>query len=315
MAPLGRLLALTAVGAALVVGHDGGSTAGSKRRLGDAEAMERNLLALPLAKRDIDTLKLAFALECLQAQFLSYAATGGPLPDDVTGGGPAPEGGKNASLSPSIRARCEEMADENGAQIALLQKILTRVTGAPQACPYVSIGKGFSETMNMALETKLDPPFSPYDTDSGFLLGAHMLGEVVTGAYAGFLGAIKDPELTDAFAGILATEAYQAGNVRSVLFEKDATQGVLLPYRYRRAAARMADTGTVVNALAALRSKLARGAMGKPQEIGVRHVAPANANGLVFRPAFKDALSVLQLGAANRPAGFYPNDIFAVLNL
>lgn len=58
----------------------------------------------------------------------------------------------------------------------------------------------------------------------------------VTGAYAGFLRMLKDPDIADAFAGILATEAYQAGMLRSILFDKDDTQSILLPYRYRRAA-------------------------------------------------------------------------------
>ena len=52
-----------------------------------------------LAQTDTDILNFALQLECLEAEFYNYAAGNGGLPAADRAGGPAPIGGRTASLS------------------------------------------------------------------------------------------------------------------------------------------------------------------------------------------------------------------------
>jgi hypothetical protein len=52
-----------------------------------------------------DILNFALNLECLEAEFYSWAAYGKSLSDELLGGGPASVGGMRAKLSPTVDVR------------------------------------------------------------------------------------------------------------------------------------------------------------------------------------------------------------------
>lgn len=114
-------------------------------------------------------------LECLEAEFYSYAAYGYGISDELRGYGPEPIGGMKAALSPTVQAYAEEVANNEIAHVADLRAALG---DAAPACPQIDIGPAFAAAANAAVGSELSPPYSPYYNDAWFLLGAFIFEDV-----------------------------------------------------------------------------------------------------------------------------------------
>jgi hypothetical protein len=105
--------------------------------------------------------------------------------------------------------------------------------------------------------------FNPFADDVSFMLGAYVFEDVGVTAYSGAAPLIQSKTYLAAAAGILAVEAYHAGNIRTVLF--DEGQG---PATAAISAVRAAlsgandDQGVVMN--------------------GVANITPTDVNALTF---------------------------------
>ncbi|KAK9836983.1 hypothetical protein WJX81_004318 [Elliptochloris bilobata] len=168
------------------------------------------------AVTDVDILNFALNLECLEAQFYSYAALGVPLNATLTGNGPAPIGGAMASLSGFVKPIANEIAMDEISHVNFLRTAL----GAKAAvCPQVDIGPAFNTAVRAALGIT-DKNFDPYKDDTNFLLAAFLFEDVGVTAYKGAAPLIVDKGYLSAAAGILAVEAYHAGIIRTLLYQR-----------------------------------------------------------------------------------------------
>lgn len=101
------------------------------------------------------------------------------------GGGPAPTGnatGFLAKLGPDAKAIALSIAADELAHVRFLRKAL-----GPHAvpAPKLDVGVAFGKAANLAFGQKLRPPFSPYQSDLLFYLGAFIFEDVGVTAYKG----------------------------------------------------------------------------------------------------------------------------------
>ncbi|MEX2540449.1 MAG: ferritin-like domain-containing protein [Trueperaceae bacterium] len=198
-------------------------------------------------ERDVDAAILTFALnlEYLEAAF--YLAAVGRL-SELPGGDAAitlpsgfdgstavdfGAGGANATASTALRAYAEELANEELAHTEFLRGALTDA-GVTVDRPMINLASSFQAAAAAAFEG-VDPAtvglpadftpddFDPFASGAFFAHGAFIFEDVGVSAYKGAAPLIINSDYLAAAAGILASEAYHAGNIRTFLHLGDTT--------------------------------------------------------------------------------------------
>jgi hypothetical protein len=243
-------------------------------------------------------LNFALNLEYLEAQFYSFAANGVSLPGDLlTGSGKAgvPFGARQVTFTdPLVRRFAIEIAADERAHVAFLRTALGSAVSAQPDLDLSAVG-AFGAAATAA---GLPAGFDPYANDENFLLAAFIFEDVGVTAYKGAAPLITSKTFLDASAGILAAEAYHAGLIRTVLYQK----GLQTP-------ALRTNTTRISNARDSL-----DGATDVDQGIepvgGISNVVPTDANGIAFSRSAGDVLNIVYLNAgAVAAGGFFPNGV------
>ena len=255
--------------------------------------------------QDQDTLNFALNLEYLEAQFYSYAVTGAGIPDVLlaSGNGNASvkgtvTGGRQVTFTDTIvREYAREIAADEIAHVALLRSALG---AAAVAMPNINIDGGASGAFTaLARAAGIVGPtetFDPYANDENFLLSAFIFEDVGVTAYKGAAARINSALLIDAAAGILATEAYHAGLIRTVLYSKGLTTPSLRTKAGLISDARDSLDGTTTD--------LDQGIVG---DATTSNLVPTDANGLVFGRTAGQVLNIVYLNSgAVVGGGFFP---------
>eukprot|EP00897_Mesotaenium_endlicherianum_P000143 jgi/Mesen1/10129/ME000075S09631 len=256
--------------------------------------------AASAANIDVAILNFALNLECLEAQFYSWAAYGKGLSPADRGNGPAPTAVKKALLSPAAQAIASDIADDEISHVRFLRATLGK---AAVACPLININDAFSAGANAILGVKLNPPFASFGSDTVFYLGAYLFEDVGVTAYKGAAKLITDKAYLEAAAGILAVEAYHAGYIRSKLNE--VADEFLFPYEI--------PVKAIATAISALRANAA----GAKDDQGIVDgdkivIAPADKHGVAFSRNYTQILHIVYLGGAKK-GGFFPAGVNGVL--
>lgn len=246
--------------------------------------------AAPLTDTDIFNFALNF--EYLGAELYLRAVTGQGLGSGDTGGtgtqGTVTGGSLVPFQSSAIASYAQRLAVDELAHVRFIRAVL----GA-NAIAEPSINLSTSWT-NLAIASGLIAPgqtFSPFSDDISFLIGAYVLEDVCVTALAGAARLLTNPDNVEAAAGLLGTEGYQAGAIRTLLGDIGA--------------------GQVTNAISALRAKLS----GAPDDVGVLipgqnySFVPDDVNALVFRRTPAQVLNIAYGGGAAANFGFFPNRV------
>ncbi|WP_353205681.1 ferritin-like domain-containing protein [Sphingomonas sp.] len=255
--------------------------------------------------QDQDTLNFALNLEYLEAQFYTYAVTGAGIPAVLLASGNgnpsvqgAVTGGRQVTFTdPVVQQYAREIAADQIAHVALLRSALGAAAVAQPALNIDGSTTGaFTALARIAGIVGSTATFDPYLNDENFLLGAYIFEDVGVTAYKGAAAQINTALLVDAAAGILATEAYHAGLIRTVLYSKGLTTPSLRTNAGLISDARDSLDGT---------TDLDQGIIG---DATTSNLVPTDANGLVFGRTAGQVLNILYL---NRNAvvggGFFPN--------
>ena len=280
-----------------------------------ADPAQANLRRRPSRRRDADILNFALNLEYLEAEFYLRAIgqndglagnTGGRGDEGaVTGGKAVPFANEN------VAAYAREIAADEKAHVLFLRSALG---GAAVARPAINLDESFTAAAVVAGIIPADATFDAFANDINFLLAAFIFEDVGVTAYKGAAPLLLDRGVLEAAAGILAVEAYHAGNIRTVLFnlrDQEVAPGMTVG----EAAQRISDLRDQLDGDPDLdQGVVGDGATdavdGDTGEDGVSNIVPADANGLAFSRTPRQVLNIVYGSAANPEQGlFFPNGV------
>ena len=285
-----------------------------------------------VATLDLDILNFALNLEYLEAQYYLFAATGAGLPTSMTASGSGTAGGMvtggaqvDFSGDPLIGAYAREIAADEAAHVAFLR---AAIGTSAVAMPNINISPAiFSALATAANIDQTAGAFNPYASPEAFLLGAFIFEDVGVSAYKGAAPLITNKTYLEAAAGILAAEAYHAGLVRTVLYNRGigtptvAAIPALITNANKISDARDSVDGTKPSVSGTpLTATVAVGDddQGITNTDGSANLVPTDGNGIVYSRSVSQVLNIVYLNTAAATAGassgaFFPNGLNANL--
>jgi hypothetical protein len=243
------------------------------------------------AVTDADILNFALNLEYLEAEFYLRAAFGhGLAASDVSGSGTlgSVTGGRQVHFqTQAIREYAQEIAQDEQAHVRFLRSALG---GAKVARPKIDLVNAFRNLAIAAgFKTASDPAFDPFASENSFLVGAFVFEDVGVTAYKGAARLISNKDVLEAAAGILAVEAYHAGEIRLLCYERPVRQWVHDISNLRDAVDGSSDDD-------------------QPVVVDNRaNIVPTDSNGLAYSRNTSQVLNIVYLGGSSGHFGFFPN--------
>ncbi len=249
------------------------------------------------AVTDTDILNFALNFEYLGAEYYLRAIgqpgipaallTGQGTQGTVIGGSAVPFNGS------AIGSYAQRLAVDELAHVEFLRAVL-----GPAAIsePTINLTTSWSTLAQAAGLVATGQTFNPFADPVSFLLGAYVIEDVCITALAGAAALLTSPTNVAAAAGLIGTEAYQAGAIRTLLSDLGA--------------------GQATDAISALRAKLS----GVADDVGT--LIPGNAynfvsndiNGIAFRRTPAQVLNIAYGGGIASNFGFFPNRVNGTIN-
>lgn len=251
---------------------------------------------------DADVLNFALNLEYLEAAF--YLAAVGRINEIKAVGGSAeirlPSGFDGTSPVPGLSMAAREYAEEIAADELAHVKAIRAALGAKAVDrPVLDLGMAF-DAAGQAASNGAITGFNPFANELFFLHGAYIFEDVGVSAYKGAARLLSDDReggVLDTAAGILAVEAYHAGEIRTLLYQRKDQQ-----------AAAGLTVEQVTQAISDLRAKVGGG---KDQGItlnGKANIVLADPNAVAYGRSTAEVLAIVYLGGMGK-GGFFPNGL------
>lgn len=247
---------------------------------------------------DAAILNFALNLEYLEAEFYLRSVRGEGLPDGSVDGRGTPgsvAGGRQVPFQTrAIRAYAEEIAADELAHVQFLRAALG---DAKVARPAIDIDAAFTAAAMAAGLIGKGETFDAYANEENFLLAAYVFEDVGVTAYKGASPLVDNKTFLEAAAGILAAEAYHAGNIRTSLVAK----GLEAP------SVKISDARDSLDG----DSDLDQGVLLD----GELNIVPTDGNGIAFSRSPGQVLNVVYLTPEMATeGGFFPDGVNGELN-
>ena len=242
---------------------------------------------MPATITDADILNFALNLEYLEAEFYLRATTGMGLSDADAGAnaGAVTGGTQVAFKTQAIQQYAQEIANDELAHVRFLRSALG---SAAVSRPAIDLSGSFNAA---AMAAGIGPSFNPFADENSFVVGAFTFEDVGVTAYHGAAGLLTNKTYLGAAAGIMATEAYHAAEIRTLL--------AYLGGNYL----------TYANQISALRA-----AAGGGNEVSVSGstIVAADSNSIAFDRTTDQVMHIVYLNATSGrvgAGGFFPNGL------
>ncbi|OZM71642.1 hypothetical protein CFN78_19165 [Amycolatopsis antarctica] len=263
------------------------------------------------APSDGAVLNFALNLEYLEAQFYSFAVSGKGLPEALTTGtgnqGPVTGGRAVRFASKRVRQYAEEIASDERQHVEFLRRELG---AAAVSQPAIDLQSSFTAAAQAAGLVRAGHSFDAFACEENFLLAAYLFEDVGVTAYKGAAPLITNKTYLEAAAGILAVEAYHAGNIRSAILEKET--GLLGTGLFGRdlkeASVKLSDARDSLDGSADLDQGVIDGN-------GRANIVPTDNNGIAYSRTAGQVLNVVYLTNTQATSGgFFPNGVNGEIN-
>lgn len=247
---------------------------------------------------DLAVLNFALNLEYLEAEFYARAVTGFGLPARITGGvgdkGPVTGGHRVPFQTRAIREYALEISRDELDHVLFLRKTIGSQAVAE---PAIDLVESFNAVATAAGLIGPGETFDAFENETNFLLGAYLFEDVGVTAYKGAAPLITNKTYLEAAAGILAVEAYHAGNIRANLF----ALGLQAP------SIKISDARDSLDGSSDLDQGVMRG--------GVANIVPSDGDGLAFSRTAGQVLNIAYINPASvTSGGFFPDGVNGVIN-
>ncbi len=255
--------------------------------LGEAAAAEARGVTDP------DILNFTLNLEYLETEFYLRGVVGQTL-DQALGGnlGAEVRGGRKISFSSPVReGLLKNITGNELAHVRFVRSTIEMLGGAPVPRPPIDFEAGFAAVARAAGLTDFDP----FADEMNFLLAAMLFEDVGITALKGASDLIRNRLVLESSAGLLASEGYHMGAVRSVLYKMGD------PARARSAA--ISDARDSLDG---------RDDRDQPVALGGRaNIVPANENGIAYGRTFEHVLNIFYVNGAPGvvQGGFFPQGL------
>jgi hypothetical protein len=236
---------------------------------------------------DVDIFNFALNLEYLEAEYYVRAATGSGLSASDTGSSGGVTGGSAVNFTdPALKAYALEIAADELAHVRFIRQTLADLAVDE---PAIDLTNSF----NAAAAAAGIPGgmFNPFADQYSFLLGAFVFEDVGVTAYHGAASLLTVSANLAAAAGIYATEAYHAGEIRTLIAQLGD------PYL------------TYANQISALRAAAGGGA---ETTLSSSSIVAADSNSIAYDRTTDQVLHIVYLNATAgvvSKGGFFPNGL------
>jgi len=280
---------------------------------------------------EADVLNFALQLEYLEAQYYSYAAFGTSINSALqTGVGTQGSVAINTSATngagqpravtfqdPVIAQYAREIAYDEIAHVTFLRRQLGNAAAAQPALNISGDASGsFTAAARAANVISNTATFDPYLNENNFLLGAYLFEDVGVTAYMGGVQLLTTAAFIEAAAGIHAAEAYHAGLVRTVLYNRGLSNQFFITAAGQISAARDTLDGTANTGLLNQGGSRDQGiTVTNAAGVTSANLVPTDSNGIAFVRSPSQVLNIVYLnGAAGTSSGgFFPAGVNGVV--